>query len=82
MNYTTCVVQYTSPDICSNYASFSNTCGAQATCKYTLSNGQTGCVFPVSGKNDCLFYNSTGLPGTIVCVPAGNIACEIAIGCG
>lgn len=81
-DFTGCMVQYTPPGICSGYIALNNTCGVQAACFYTLSDGTTGCVFLEPGMNSCAFYNATGAAGSIVCVPSSNTACEAFIGCG
>lgn len=80
-NETPCVSAYTTTGICSDYEGIANNCGQQVTCHYTLSDGTSGCIFPLPGSEDCGFYDPSYESGQIVCVPTGNVACENAIGC-
>ncbi len=67
------------PD-CAGYAAVINSLATQVACKYTLSNGQTGCVYPGPGAHECAFYLSKTTSWQLLCAD-GQIACDNAIGC-
>ena len=67
------------PD-CAGYAALINNLTTQVACKYTLSNGQTGCVYPGPGAHECAFYLSKTTSWQLLCAD-GQIACDNAIGC-
>jgi hypothetical protein len=76
-----CIASYGASGVCQGYIGLTNTCGKQVSCHYQLANGQTGCVLPEPGNNDCAIYAPNGVGGTINCELTDVQACVNAIGC-
>lgn len=69
----------TSP-YCKDYVAITNGYSHQIACKYTTSNGKSGCVLPVQGANECAFWLEGAASYSMVCAD-GQLACDQAIGC-
>jgi hypothetical protein len=76
-----CISSYGASGPCAGYIGLSNSCGKQVSCHYQLANGQTGCVLPQPGNNDCSIYAPNGVGGTIDCELTDVQACVNAVGC-